>query len=276
MLSVPPEIDNLGVLKREQKAKKTDRRLTIVLYLLAILFVGLAASFLGYYYYTKYAQQQLTPMQKDINQATQAIRNNPRDADARVRLGVLYIQSNRLDDAIVQFDQALKVTRDHQDALLYGGVAYMNKQQYDNALKYFDREIKYYKNTAMAGANPSLEQAYYYGGVAKWKKKDYKHAEEYLKNALKIKPASADTYLVLGRVLLALKSYDDAMASFQSSLKYDPNFADAYYGSGLVYEARGDKVKALEMYKSALKNKADFKEAQQAVQRLEKELKPKT
>jgi tetratricopeptide (TPR) repeat protein len=192
-----------------------------------------------------------------------------------VRLGILYTQAGRVDDAIVQFDQALKVARDHQEALLYAGIAYMNKQEYDKALKYLDKEIKYYKNTSMAGANPSLEQAYYYGGVAYWKKKDYDKALDYLNRALIIKSARSDTYLVIGRIYLDKKSYDEAIGAFSKALQFDPSYADALYGSGVAYEAKGEKTKALDAYKAALKSQSDFKDAQQAVQRLEKELKKK-
>jgi tetratricopeptide (TPR) repeat protein len=260
----------------DKEDRTADRRLTILIYILAFLFVVLGASFIGYYSYTKYVQQQLTPEQKDINTAMKAIRDNPRDVGARNRLGVLYIQAGRLDDAIEQFNQALKVTRDDQESLLYAGIAYMNKEDYDNALTYFEREIKYYKNTAMAQANPSLEQAYYYSGVAYWKKKDYDKAIDYLNKALAIKKSNSDTYLVLGRVYLAKKSYDEALTAFSSALKFDPRYPDALYGLGLAYEGKGDKAKALEMFKEAVKAKSDFSEAQNAVQRLEAELKPKT
>lgn len=273
MLSLPPEIEGRLGQDSDMKNKKGDRRLDIALFLLATLFVVLALSFIGFYYYTKYTLEQETPMQKNINEAMQAIRNDPRSTAARVRLGVLYTQIGRFDDAIDQFDQALKVTRDDQEALLYAGIAYMNKKKYNEALEYFDREIKYYKNTAMANSNTSLEQAYYYGAVAHWKKKEYDKAIDYLNKALVIKKASSDTYLILGRVYLDKKLYNEALSAFQKALEFDPSYADAFYGSGLAFEGKGETAKALESYKTALKIKPDFKAAKNAIQRLEKKTK---
>lgn len=247
-----------------------QRRLDLTIRFLAVLFVLSALGFIGFYTYTKVYQIQQTPAQKAIAQAIAAIRDNPRSSSARVRLGVLYTQSGLIDDAIEQFDEALKIARDDQEALLYAGVAYMNKDQYDAALKYFNKEIKYYKNTALAGTNPSLEQAYYYGGVAYWKKKDYDKALDYLLKAADIKAASSDTHLLIGRIYLQKKSYEEALTSFQMALKLDPGYADALYGIGLAYEGKGEKAKALENFKAALKVRPDFQEAKDAVARLDK------
>ncbi len=267
MLQVPQ--DEIG-LNDFELARRADRRLNIVIFILAALFVILGLSFIGYYSYTKYAQLQQTPEQKAIAQAIKAIRDNPKGTAARVRLGVLYIQSGNVDAAIQQFDQVLKIARDDQEALLYAGVAYLNKDSYQKALEYFNKEIKYYKSTSMAGTNPSLEQAYYYGAVAYWKMKEYDKALDYLQKALVIKPASSDTFLLQGRILLAKKSYDEAIASFSRALKFDPGYADAHYGLGLAYEGKGDNLQAIESYKAAVKVKPDFTEAKDAVARLQK------
>jgi tetratricopeptide (TPR) repeat protein len=184
-------------------------------------------------------------------------------------LGVLYTQAGLTDTAIEQFDEALKIARDDQEALLYAGIAYLNKGDYDQAIKYFDKEIKYYKNTALAGTNISLEQAYYYSAVIHWREKDYDLVIDNAAKALKIKASSADTHLLLGRAYYEKKSYDEAIASFDQALRFDPTYPDALYGAGLAYEGKGDKEKALEQYRKALKAKPDFKQAADAVKRLE-------
>ena len=253
-----------------RRLRRADRRLNILLFVLAALFVISGLAFIGFYSYTKYAQLQQTPEQKAIAQAIKAIRDDPKNTSARVRLGVLYIQSGNVDAAIQQFDQVLKIARDHQEALLYAGVAYLNKENYEKSLEYFNKEIRYYKSTSMAGTNPSLEQAYYYGAVAFWKMKEYDKALDYLEKALVIKSASSDTYLLRGRIYLAKKSYDEAIASFTKALKFDPGYADAYYGLGLAYEGKGDNLQALDSYKAAVKAKSDFTEAKKAVSRLQK------
>lgn len=267
MLSVPP--DEVAYIELRQN-RKSVRRLNMALGFLAFAFILLGLAFIGYYSYTKYVQVQLTPEQQEIAKATKAIRANPRNSSARVRLGVLYMQAGQPDDAIEQFDEALKIARDDQEALLYAGIAYMNKQQYEKALTYFNKLIKYYKTTALAGSNMSLEQSYYYGAVAYWKMKDYDKAIDYVIKALQIKTSNSDSHLLAGRIYMDKKQYDEAVISFQQALKLDPSYPDALYGLGLAYEAKGDKTKALENYKAALKAKADFQLAKDAVARLEK------
>lgn len=252
-----------------------DRRLNLIIKVLSALFILLFIAFISYYSYSKYTQEQATPKQKAINQAVALIRKNPADTAARVRLGVLYTQAGSVDAAIKQFDEVLTMERDNQEALLYAGIAYLNlekngKIQYETALKYFNKEIRYYKNTAMAGANPSLEQAYYYGGIAYWKLKQNDKALDYFGKSLAIKAASSDTYLIMGRIYLEKKDYDMAKQAFEGALNLDPNYADALYGLGLAYEAKGDKSKALDNFKSAVKANPTFQKAKDAVARLDK------
>jgi len=267
VLSVPQ--NEVAYIELERN-RKIARRLNMVLGVLAFTFIILAMLFVGYYSYTKYVQRQETPEQKEIAKATKDIRDNPRNSSARVRLGVLYMQAGQVDDAIDQFDEALKIARDDQEALLYAGIAYMNKEQYEKALTYFNKLIKYYRNTALAGTNPSLEQSYYYGAVAYWKLKDYDHALDYVIKALQIKASNSDSHLLAGRIYMDKKQNDEAITAFQQALRLDPAYPDALYGMGLAYEAKGDKAKALENYKAALKAKPDFQPAKDAVARIQK------
>lgn len=267
MLSLPPkEVVAEETEQTKRSLRWLDRTIKIVLIFLAILLIA----FGSYYVYSQYLLSQKSIESQAIREAKEAIRRSPRDPDARVRLGILYLQDDRYDEAITRFNEALKITKDHQAALVYVGVTYLRKHQYAQALKYFDKEIKYYKNTMFAKSNLLLEQAYYYGGVALWKQKKYDKALDYLNYALEIKSTSADTYLIIGRIQLERKSYDEGIKAFNEALRFDPKYVDALYGLGLAYEGKGDKAEALKKYKEALKSKPDFKEAQEAVRRLEK------
>ena len=266
MLSVPHQetID-----EKLQQERQSLHRLNKAIKITSFLFIIVAIAFSSYYGYIQYTQSQLSFESKATQVAKEAIRNRPRNADARVRLGVVYLQEGKYDNSIEQFKEALKVQRDHQEALVYCGIAYMKKEQYDNALKYFDKEIKYYQSTMFAKTNSYLEQAYYYGGVSHWKKKRYDKAIEYLQDALGIKATNADTYLVIGRVYMDKKEYDKAIEQFNKALEFDPKYTDVYYGLGIIYEEKGNKEEALKNYRTALKIKSDFTAAQDAIKRIE-------
>jgi tetratricopeptide (TPR) repeat protein len=272
LLSLPPkEVKKAEPAEGEvvlTAGRKSLNRLDLYIKLVAAVFVIIVVAFGAYYGYTRYLMGSQTYESVEMKKAKQAIIDNPQNSDARARLGVLYMQLGQNDNALFQFDQALKIAKDHQEALLYSGIVYMNRNQYDKALTFFDKLIKYYRNTALAKTNTFLEQAYYYGGVAHWKQKRLDKALEYITDALDIKASSADSLLIMGRIYLDKKDYDQAIVAFNKALEFDPKYADALYGLGLAYEGKSNKAEALKNYQAALTAKPDFKLADDAIKRL--------
>jgi tetratricopeptide (TPR) repeat protein len=268
LLSMPPGQKIEEIAMEEERGRIWDTRLSRAIMIVVALLVVLSFLFVGYYVYAQRKMAKQTVGELMIEEAEKFVRQNPRNADARVRLGALYVKEGRYDDGIDQFNQALKVTYDHEGALLYKGLAYMNKKDYGSALASFGKEIKYYKNTAAAGENAFLEQAYYYSAVILWKKKDYDQAIDYVKKALAIRKTSSDSYLALGRIYYDKGSYDEAINNLNEALKYDPKFAEVHYLLGAVYEKKGEKDKAIEAYKKTLEIQADFPMAKDALKRL--------
>lgn len=260
-----PEVEERAL---EERGSVLDRRLDRLIKIVVFLLVVVSLAFGAYYYYFQYSQGKMSTKERLIDQAKTFVRQNPRNAEARVRLGVLYAEQGKYDEAIAQYNQALKLVYDNQGGLVFRGVAYMNKGDNKAALESFKKEIKYYKNTAQAKSNDYLEQAYYYSGLIFWKNKDHDQAIEYLKSALEIRKTSADTHSWLGKVYLDKGLIDEAIKSFNEALKYDPRYADAHLGLGQAYEKKNDKEKAIAAYKEVLKISPDSNMAREALDRL--------
>jgi tetratricopeptide (TPR) repeat protein len=84
----------------------------------------------------------------------------------------------------------------------------------------------------------------------------------------------------IGNVYLHKGKLKAALSRYQESVQDNPHYAPAYLGLGKVYERMNQKQKALDAYKQYLdelpsaKDAAEAKDAQRAVERLQKELGP--
>lgn len=124
------------------------------------------------------------------------IQQEPDFAGAHVNLGLLYLQMSRLDDAIPQFQEALRLEPGRDDAL--GALI--------NALRVQARS---------AAKSEELERAL-----------------SLLIQARKISPQNPDVLYDFGMVALRMSLFPDSMKAFQDVLDIRPNDANALYGLG--------------------------------------------
>jgi Tfp pilus assembly protein PilF len=66
---------------------------------------------------------------------------NPRDADTRVQLGNLYFDSERFEDAVKWYEEAVRIAPQDVNASTDLGISYYYTNQPDRALAQFDRSL---------------------------------------------------------------------------------------------------------------------------------------
>ncbi|MCL5292521.1 MAG: tetratricopeptide repeat protein [Actinobacteria bacterium] len=246
---------------------RTDRLIKRLVYLLAIAVVA----FIAYYAYGNYqSKSSSVPLRRISPELEKYVREHPRDLAGRLNLANAYLNQGYYNEAIEQYNQALKLNKKEQSSVVGIGLAYMKKNDDDKALEYFEKGIEMGGKEQYAKINPVLESAYYYAGTLWFKKAHYDKALDYLRQAAYIKSGSSDTYMAIGRVLVEKKDYKAAIVEFERALNFDPNYADAHYGLGLCFEKLERKDEALMHYKKALQISSDFRLAREAVKRLEK------
>lgn len=247
--------------------KPIDRVVKGLAYLVALGAIAFAA----YYGYGSYeARQTSNPVKRVSPQLEQYVRDHPRDLRGRLNLADAYLNLGYSDEAIEQYNQALKLNKKEQSALVGIGLAYMKKEDEDKALEYFEKAIELGRRSQYAGINSVLEMAYFQAGSIWLKKSHYDKALDYFKQSAAIRPGSSDTYLAIGRALLEKKDYQHASIEFERALTFDPNYVDAHYGLGLALEKLGRKDEALVHFRRALELNPEFKLAREAIDRLEK------
>lgn len=248
--------------------ERFDRALFWASVALAVALVGMG-SFFGYTVYRdKVAAEDANPSMRVANAIRQQISKNPNDAVLRVRYGEALTAAGKTQQAIDQFNAALKINPKHTGALIdLGQVALMNKRL-DEAAAYFQKVVDLTASGDFTGVNDRRETALFQLGRIETHKKDYAKAIGFFKEALRIRGDASDTYYYLAIALDNAGQVDDAIKQLLTATAFDPSFAHAQYYLGELYSRQGDKASASEHYRKAVSTDPNAPEPQQALAKL--------
>ena len=172
-------------------------------------------------------------------------------ADLFYQQGLLLVSGDQYEEAIVSFDESLKVKDDSYKSWHYKGVALNNVGRYEEALASFDKALEFEKNdhqvwTKRGHALDSLES--------------YKEALASYDEAIKLKPDFPQAWYYRGLALRSLGRFQEAIESYDKAIELKPDYYEAWgsrsfalYWSG--HDAYNDKKliysaeKALDIFK---------------------------
>ena len=180
--------------------------------------------------------------------------------DAWNNLGVLSTRENRVDEAISDFQQALKVNPSHLLSLDNLGNAYRLEKRWDETRTVLERAL------SIAPEDP---EANYSLGMVFAQNNDTDKAYEYLQRALKSRPAYPEALNNLGILYLVTNRRDLAVASFEQCIQVAPRFDRAYLNLARLYAMEGERDKARELVLDLLKQNPDHPGAKQMLERLQ-------
>lgn len=208
--------------ERRLAPRSSDRLLTLFLRVgVAILIVGLVG--VGYVYYKdQYVAPAPSMLQQQISLSEAAVRKAPNSVDARLQLGLVYQQAKRYDDAVLQFDQVLKVAPDIKEALVAKGFALMEKGDLAKASVPLTKVIEANRDGEFASSDSNIGAAYYYLGMIALKQGKPDVAIDQLRHSLNISPTDSDAMYQIGLAQLQKGKAADAVATFKSALRFVP------------------------------------------------------
>lgn len=180
--------------------------------------------------------------------------------DAWNNLGVLATRENRIDEAISDFQQALKVNPRHLLSLDNLANAYRLEKRWGEARTVLDRALT---------IAPEDAEANYGLGMVFAQNNDTDKAYEYLQRALKSRPAYPEALNNLGILYLVTNRRDQAVASFEQSIQVAPAFDQAYLNLARLYAVEGAQDKARGLLLDLLKQKPDHPGAKQMLEQLQ-------
>lgn len=160
-----------------------------------------------------------TPEEMLKNYAT-AIKNGPVDGSIYYSYAYLLHQSNRIDEAISNYKQALNLNAGGTDVYINLAQAYKQKKDFANASKII-----------------SL-------GLAK-----YPNNNDLLTYDNELKSDSATEKLIAGSELYKQGQFKEAISQYE---QIEPKTAEVYLNMGSCYQAMNNDAKAIEYYKLAM------------------------
>ena len=184
---------------------------------------------------------QTNRLQGGVELIDKALAINPNDADALYNRGNALRALKRLDEALASYDKALAIRPDSVEALNNRGNVLQELKRFDEALASYDKALAVKPNRADTLSNR--------GGAFK----ELNRLDEALASydrALSISPNDAEALYNRGLALQELQRFDAAMASYDKALAIKPLHADARYNRALLALQRGDFVAGWTDYES--------------------------
>jgi tetratricopeptide (TPR) repeat protein len=169
-------------------------------------------------------------------------------ANAWNNLGLISGREGRTDEAVHNFQEALRLSPDHLIALNNLGSAYRQEKHWDDARTTYERALQ---------LNPDDAEANYGIGMVFAQEDDTNRAYEFLQRALKARPAYPEALNNLGILYLRTQRRDQAVASFQESIRVAPDFDQAYLNLARVHAIEGDREQARSILEELLKRHPD-------------------
>ena len=226
---------NQPISEKSAVSTRTIQRAIIVVGVLLILVL---TAFSAYYYWDRFAPRgAASPTEIAIQEAIQAVKEDPQNPDLRLNLARLYYENRMYDLALEQTQQLLQVAPDSQEALLIAGMSHVRLGHAAEAIPLLQKVIDVRKESATAKSDMILEMLYYFVGESYIKKGEFAEAIAPLQEAMTIMPTDADAAYQLGLAYQGLGKHEDAVEQFHAAVRFVPDFSEAYEGMITSYKA---------------------------------------
>ncbi len=219
---------------------------------------ALAYSGLGLTYWHKSQELRDSTQTTSASMACErALAIDPKLAQARVCLGNLYTDSGKYDQAVQQFQEAVKTEPANDEGVRGLALAYERAGQFAEAETTYKQAIT---------LRPSYWANYNWLGTFYWRKARYQEAATAFQRVISLAPDNPRGYSNLGGAYILQGRFRDAIPMFQRSVSIRPN-ATGYTNLGTAYfhlrqyrdavQAYGEAVRLNDRDHSFLGNLAD-------------------
>jgi tetratricopeptide (TPR) repeat protein len=178
------------------------------------------------------------------------------------------------DQAILEYNEALRVNPNNAAVYNSRGIAYYEKEDYDRAIADYNQAIRLDPNYASAYNSRGVayigkyEAAYYNSGYTYYDKEALDKAIADFNQAIRLDPNYASAYNNRGIAYsdrgdrdMELADYDKAMADYNQAIRLNPNSTAAYYNRGGMYEQKFDYDRAIADFTQVIRLDSNYIDA---------------
>jgi tetratricopeptide (TPR) repeat protein len=177
-------------------------------------------------------------------------------AESYTDRAVYFYSEHRLDDALSDYQHALKLDPEYVPALVGAGDITIEKywlgadgNSLDTASGYYERAVE---------LDPQDSRAYYGRGLILLEYGDYNAALDEFNKALELDPDDKGGYIGRGLVHYNLNELSEALSDFDQAIRIDPEDDGLYYMRAVIWLEMGDVYKALDNVDRAIELDPDF------------------
>jgi len=187
-----------------------------------------------------------------ISQYQEAIRLKPDYAGYQYNLGVALNQKGQTDKAISQFQEAIRLAPDYVEAYNNLGSILVAKGQTDKAICQFREAI------CLA---PDYAEAHYNLGIALGMKGQIDEAISQFQEVIRLKPDYAEAHYSLGVALGRKGQTDETISQYREAIRLKPDYAEAHNSLGITFGRKGQTDEAISQFREVVRLEPNDAEA---------------
>jgi len=174
-----------------------------------------------------------------------AVKGDPGYAGILARIGIIYIEANRIDRAREVLLEA--VTKDDSDAEAWNnlGIAYYREKDYPKAVEAYEHAVRL--NAQFASAFNNLGTLYLRSFLERKDADLVPKAIAAFDQAIQNDPRLASAYNGRASAFKFTNRPDEAIRDWKKAIELQPDFVDVYFNLGITYLETGNKAGALQI-----------------------------
>jgi tetratricopeptide (TPR) repeat protein len=179
-----------------------------------------------------------------IFQYQEAIRINPDFADAHINFGNALLKKGQTNEAISEFQTAIRLRPKDAIARIDIGNVLLKKGQADGAISQYQEAIQ---------LKPDYADAHYNLGLALFRKGQIDEAIDQYQQVILSRPDDADARASLGIALVKKGKIREAISQYQEAIRLKPDYADAHFNLGNALVNQGQTAGAIRQYQEVIR-----------------------